>query len=122
MAHLGRKSAERGAYHGRLTRHGPNADGAPPAIVELTEGVRERPAADRELIARARSGDADAFGRLVAARLPAMLRLARAILHNEADARDVVQDAFVSAWQNLPRLRDESRFDSWLQTVVANRS
>jgi RNA polymerase sigma-70 factor (ECF subfamily) len=90
--------------------------------MELTEGVRAQAAADAALLARARSGDADAFGMLVAARVSQMLRLARAILRNEADARDVVQEAFISAWQHLPQLRDETRFDAWLHTVVANRS
>ena len=89
--------------------------------LELTHGARDVAAGDEVLIARARQGDAAAFEILVAARLPAMLRLARAILRNEADARDATQEAFVSAWQHLPRLRDESRFNAWLNTVLANR-
>lgn len=90
--------------------------------MQLTETVHEIAAADDQaLVARARRGDAAAFGALVTARLPGMLRLARAILHNEADARDATQDAFVSAWVNLPGLRDELRFNAWLNTVLANR-
>ena len=76
--------------------------------VALTETVRNgSDAADDALVARARRGDAEAFGALVATRLPEMLRLARSILRNEADARDATQEAFVSAWLNLPRLRDD---------------
>jgi RNA polymerase sigma-70 factor, ECF subfamily len=90
--------------------------------VALTETVHNRSdAADDALVARARRGDAEAFGALVAARLPDMLRLARSILGNEADARDATQEAFVSAWLNLPRLRDDSHFSAWLNTVLANR-
>ena len=88
--------------------------------MELTEIIGEA-SADETLIARASRGDAEAFGVLVATRAPDMLRLARSILRNEADARDATQDAFVSAWVNLPRLRDESRFNAWLNTVLANR-
>ena len=76
---------------------------------------------DEVLVARACRGDADAYGALVAARLPGMLRLAMAILNNEADACDAAQEAFLSAWVNLPRLRDETRFNAWLSTVLANR-
>jgi RNA polymerase sigma-70 factor (ECF subfamily) len=90
--------------------------------LELTHVARDGAAAgDDVLIARAGRGDADAFGLLVASRLPRMLRLARAMLRNEADARDATQEAFVAAWQNLPRLRDAARFDAWLNTVLANR-
>ena len=90
--------------------------------LELTRDLRDGASiADDVLITRAAHGDADAFGLLVADRMPGMLRLARTIVRNEADARDATQDAFVSAWQNLPRLRDERRFNAWLNTILANR-
>jgi len=78
-------------------------------------------ASDHALVVRAGTGDADAFAELVAPRLDRLLRSARAILGNEADARDATQDAFLSAWVNLPRLRDEGRFDAWLNRVLVNR-
>ncbi len=77
--------------------------------------------ADGALIARAGRGDADAFADLLEPRLDGLLRLARSILANEADARDATQDACTSAWVNLPRLRDEARFDAWLNRVLVNR-
>ena len=92
------------------------------SALELTRASRDAAApGDELLIARAAGGDAAAFAALVAARLPGMLRLARSILRNEADARDATQEAFVAAWQQLPRLRDEARFNAWLHTVLANR-
>lgn len=48
-------------------------------------------------------------------------RLAAAIV-GDADARDVAQEAFVVAWQHLPRLRDPYAFDAWLRRICANRS
>jgi RNA polymerase sigma-70 factor, ECF subfamily len=90
--------------------------------LDVTRGIRDAASvADDVLITRAARGDADAFGLLMADRLPGLLRLARTIVRNEADARDATQDAFVSAWQNLPRLRDERRFNAWLNTILANR-
>ena len=78
-------------------------------------------ASDQALVTRAGAGDADAFAEIVAPRLERLLRSARAILGNEADARDATQDAFLSAWVNLPRLRDEGRFDAWLNRMLVNR-
>jgi RNA polymerase sigma-70 factor (ECF subfamily) len=47
-------------------------------------------------------------------------RLSFAILGNEADARDAMQETLVTAWRQLRGLRDSERFDAWLQRVVVN--
>jgi RNA polymerase sigma-70 factor (ECF subfamily) len=73
-----------------------------------------------DLVRRASRGDAAAFDELVATRLGASLRLARAIVDSPADAEDVVQEAFVSAWRSLPRLREPERFDAWFGRIVVN--
>jgi RNA polymerase sigma-70 factor (ECF subfamily) len=78
-------------------------------------------AAEERLVELAGRGDQDAFAVLVERRLETAFRTASAILGNEADARDVVQEAFVSAWVHLPRLRDVGRFDAWLSRIVVNR-
>jgi RNA polymerase sigma-70 factor, ECF subfamily len=79
----------------------------------------EAPAA-QELVQRASRGDVAAFDELVSMRLAASLRLARAIVDTPADAEDVVQEAFVSAWRSLPRLRDPERFDAWFGRILVN--
>lgn len=50
-----------------------------------------------------------------------MYRLAAAIV-GSADAGDVTQEAFVAAWQQLPRLRDPSSFRAWLRRICVNRA
>lgn len=88
------------------------------------QGTRaaERPAPDdTALLARAGAGDTEAFAVLLAPRLDRLLRTARAILNNEADARDATQEACLSAWTDLARLRDDARFDAWLNRVLLNR-
>ena len=75
---------------------------------------------DEALVHRARLGDAAAFDSLVATRIDRCYRLAWSILLNHADAADATQDAFVAAWRQLPRLRDTSAFDGWLNRIVAN--
>lgn len=76
--------------------------------------------ADDALVRRARTGDATAFELLVDARLDRCYRIAVSILSNDADAADATQNALVSAWRDLPRLRDPAVFDSWLNRIVAN--
>jgi RNA polymerase sigma-70 factor (ECF subfamily) len=87
------------------------------AVTATTKSVTS---ADDALVRRARTGDAAAFGVLVDSRIDRCYRLAWSILANDADAADATQDALMSAWRQLPRLRDPAVFDSWLNRIVAN--
>ena len=75
---------------------------------------------DRDLLIRARAGDREAFESIVLAKGEPMFRTALAILGSEADARDATQEAFISAWRQLPRLREVERFDAWLGRILIN--
>ena len=66
----------------------------------------------------ARSGDQVAFARLVDEDGPRAYRLARAILGSSQDAEEAVQEAFVHAWRELPRLRDASRWPAWFRRIT----
>lgn len=79
-------------------------------------------ARDLDRVGRARNGDADAFALLVNDRLTRLLRTAKAIVGNADDASEIVQETFMSAWVNLPSLRDGDRFDAWLNRILMNRS
>jgi RNA polymerase sigma-70 factor (ECF subfamily) len=72
------------------------------------------------LVRRAAGGDTAAFEQLVSTRADRVFRIARAILGNDADAGDAAQDAFVSAWRELPRLREPDNFDAWLRRILVN--
>jgi RNA polymerase sigma-70 factor, ECF subfamily len=74
------------------------------------------------LVVRAARGDQTAFDALVPGRIDRCYRIAWSILQNEADAADATQEAFVSAWRTLPRLREVAAFDGWLNRIVANAS
>lgn len=76
---------------------------------------------EQGLVERAGRGDHDAFRELVESRIAMSFRTASAILGNEADAYDAIQEAFTSAWVNLPRLREADRFDAWLNRILRNR-
>ena len=73
-----------------------------------------------ELVGRARQGDLDAFTALAGARLVAMTRTATAILGDEPEAHDAVQEALISIWRELPTLREPERFDAWAGRILVN--
>ena len=86
----------------------------------VTTAAKAGTSGDDALVRRARTGDTAAFEVLVDSRIDRCYRLAWSILGNDADAADATQDALVSAWRQLPRLRDVSSFDGWLNRIVAN--
>jgi RNA polymerase sigma-70 factor (ECF subfamily) len=88
-----------------------------PAVAAVGEVPASRPA---ELVARAAGGDAMAFEELVTITADRSFRIARAILGDESDARDATQDAYVSAWRELPRLRNQDTFEAWLRRILVN--
>ena len=87
----------------------------------MTERIARVAVRDESLVEAAADGDVDAFEALVAARLNRAFRTASAILGSEADAYDVVQEAFVATWRHLPKLRDRTKFDAWLNKMIVNR-
>jgi RNA polymerase sigma-70 factor (ECF subfamily) len=75
---------------------------------------------DRELVERARRRDVQAFEELVAKYRSKVYGLALRMMQDASDAEEVLQETFLSAWQNLPTFRGESAFGSWLYRVCAN--
>ena len=78
--------------------------------------------AERLLVERARSGDAEAFRDLVDRHRDRVYGLALRIVRSAADAEDVAQEAFVRAWVALPRFRGESAFTTWLHRIAVRRA
>ena len=76
----------------------------------------------QELVERARRGDHDAFAALVDVSVTRLEATAWLIVRDRELARDVVQDALLRAWRDLPGLRDPDRFDAWLQRLLVNTS
>jgi RNA polymerase sigma-70 factor (ECF subfamily) len=75
---------------------------------------------EAEVIARAQAGDTGAFEMLVVEHQTYAFNLAFRVLGNEQEAEDVAQEAFVRAWQALPRFRAQARFGTWLYRIVTN--
>ncbi len=79
-------------------------------------------AADRELLARLRAGSEAAYEELVRSQGGRLLAVARRFLDSEEDARDAVQDAFLSAFRSLDRFEGNARISTWLHRIVVNAS
>jgi RNA polymerase sigma-70 factor, ECF subfamily len=60
-------------------------------------------------------------GSLVVARIGDAYRLARAILLDDGEAEDAVQEASISAWRRQRSLRDPARFDAWFDRILVNQ-
>lgn len=74
----------------------------------------------RSQIEGAQAGDVEAFAVLVDRHAPQLHRLAASIVGAD-DAADATQEAWLSAWRELPKLRDVDRFEPWLRRILVNR-
>lgn len=77
---------------------------------------------DRELVDRARAGDADAFGSLVRRHQKRIYRLAFHLVRSGAEAEDVTQETFVRAYQAIDRFDGRSEPFTWLYRIAVNLS
>ena len=75
-----------------------------------------------ELIHRCRAGDQEAHFRLYKLYSKAMYNVGYRITCNEADAEDVLQEAFISAFRNLDSYRGDASFGSWIKKIVINKA
>ena len=76
---------------------------------------------DDEIIRAVCAGDTEAFAELVEKYQAMAIRVAFSLLGNEQDANDVAQEAFISAYQALPRFRGGAKFSTWLYRIIANK-
>lgn len=75
---------------------------------------------DASLVERLRAGDRLAYEEVVRRNTGRMLAVACRFVRNREDARDVVQEAFVSAFKNFDTYNGESRLSTWLHRIVVN--
>jgi RNA polymerase sigma-70 factor (ECF subfamily) len=76
---------------------------------------------DEQIVERALSGDADAFGEIVRRWERRIFALAYGILGREEEARDATQETFIAAFRNLRGFRGEAKVSSWLHRIAVNQ-
>jgi RNA polymerase sigma factor (sigma-70 family) len=77
---------------------------------------------DIEIINRILSGDSNAYGELVKKYQNYVFTLALRFTHNREDAEEVAQDIFIKAFRSLADFKGNSKFSTWLYTIVYTTS
>ncbi len=89
---------------------------APAAPVEL------RPTAEAEFIERLKQGEAAAFEELVSERSGEIYGLLFRLTENSEEARDLTQETFLRAFQNIGRFRGEADLRTWIYRIAINQA
>jgi RNA polymerase sigma-70 factor, ECF subfamily len=77
---------------------------------------------DAELAARAARGDQSAFERIMRRHNRTLFRTARAILRDDGDAEDALQEAYLQAYGAMNEFRGDAKLSTWLARIVANQA
>lgn len=77
---------------------------------------------DIELAGRIAARDQDAFAILMRRHNQRLFRTARSILHNDAEAEDAVQEAYLQAYRSISTFRGDAKMSTWLTRIVVNQS
>jgi len=79
-------------------------------------------AQDTDLVARTAAGDHQAFEALMRRHNGRLFRAARAILKDDAEAEDAVQDAYLDAYRHMADFRGDSQVGTWLVRIAVNQA
>jgi RNA polymerase sigma-70 factor (ECF subfamily) len=77
---------------------------------------------DEEVVARVLAGDISLFEILMRRYNQRLFRVARGILADDAEAEDVMQEAYVRAFRELAGFRGEARFSTWLTRIACHEA
>src|SRR5215467_4120700 len=104
-----------------------SSDAPAAALAKVAAGQSEEPGSltagdELALVSRSREGDAAAFSELVNRYERRIFRLAKRITQNDEDAEDVLQEAFLKAYQNLDNFQGNSKFYTWLVRISVNEA
>lgn len=75
----------------------------------------------KELVKCAKSNDIDAFTELMQSQMQNMYKTANAILKNDEDAADAIQETIITCWQKLNDLKNDIYFRTWMTRILINK-
>ena len=75
---------------------------------------------DAMLVNLTLQGDQSAFARLMERHRPGLLNLALSQVGNLSEAEDLVQEAFIQAYQHLKTLQEPEKFPGWIYRITRN--
>lgn len=88
----------------------------------MTSGAVPERIGDAELAARIAARDQGAFTLLMRRHNQLLFRTARSILHDDTEAEEAVQDAYLQAWRAIGQFRADARLSTWLTRIVVNEA
>ncbi len=88
----------------------------------MADAVEITPEAERELVALARAGNEEAFGKLMRMHYEPVFRHVNSMLRDEHSARDVSQEIWLTVWKNIGSFRGESKFSTWIHPIATRRA
>jgi len=84
--------------------------------------VQEPSLSDEEVVERVRAGERGLYEIIMRRHNQRLYRAVRAILRDEAEVEDVLQDAYLAAYRSLPEFEGRARFSTWLTRIAINRA
>lgn len=78
--------------------------------------------ADEELISRILNGETHLYEHIVRKYNQRMYRICMSIIHDDNEAEDLMQNAYIKAYENLHRFKGKSKFSTWLLRILINES
>lgn len=90
--------------------------------IETLEKARSEGWTDQEVIERVKAGDTALYEIIMRRYNQRLYRVARAILRDNAEAEDVIQDAYVRAYQHLDQFAGRAPFSSWLTRIAVHEA
>lgn len=85
--------------------------------IEITDTIP-----DSELIARVLAGDKEQYAVIIKRYNARLYRIAMAIVNNDAEAEDIMQVAYIKAYEHLNQFASKSAFSTWLTRILVNES
>src|SRR5262245_9645995 len=77
---------------------------------------------DAEIVRRVRAGDRALFEILMRRHNQQIYRAARAIVRDESEVEDVMQQAYINAYTHLDQFEERSQFSTWLTRIAVNEA
>ena len=82
----------------------------------------QEPLSDEEVVARVLAGETAMFEIVMRRHNPLLYRAARSILRNDGEAEDVMQDAYVRAYEHLDQFSGRAKFSTWLTRIAVHEA
>jgi RNA polymerase sigma-70 factor (ECF subfamily) len=99
-----------------------NASGAYMEATAVIERANAEGWPDEDVVARVLAGETELYEIIMRRYNQRLYRVARSILRNDGEAEDVMQDAYVRAYEHLDQFAGRSRFSAWITKIAVHES